>query len=233
MENPIHLTKVRVVDSSASRIGGTASDPDDARSLRSDAQLNRDRIVEVAIALFAERGPEVSMASIARHAGVGVATLYRRFPTKESLVSEVFADQFMTCLATVEEALTDPDPWQGFCWVVEKVCVMQAVNRGFASAFLAAFPEAVDVARVRDQAVAGFTELVRRAQRTGQLRADFAPGDLPLLLMANAGIVAESPEATAAASRRLVGFLLDSFRADRSVPMPLPPPVPLDLLDAV
>jgi AcrR family transcriptional regulator len=108
--------------------------------LRADARQNRDRIVEVARALFAERGLDVPMAAIARRAGVGVATLYRRFPTKESLVAEVFADQFAACVSVVDEALADPDPWRGFCTLVEKVCAMQAVDRGFSAAVVASLP---------------------------------------------------------------------------------------------
>ncbi|TDV40656.1 TetR/AcrR family transcriptional regulator [Actinophytocola oryzae] len=80
--------------------------------MRVDALRNRDRIHEVARTLFAERGTEVPMAAVARHAGV--VTLYRRFPTKEALVTEVFTDQFATCVSVVDDALADRDPWRGF-----------------------------------------------------------------------------------------------------------------------
>jgi AcrR family transcriptional regulator len=192
--------------------------------LRADALHNRTRIVEVARALFATRGIDVPMAAIARHAGVGVATLYRRFPTKESLVTEVFADQFATCASVVDDALADEDPWRGFRTFIEKVCAMQAADRGFSTAFIAAFPEAVDVERQRDRVVRGFAELTRRAQESGDLRADFVPDDLALLLMANCGLTAE---ATPAASRRLVAYLLDAFRVKPTEA--LPPPAALDL----
>ncbi|GAA3437126.1 TetR/AcrR family transcriptional regulator [Kutzneria kofuensis] len=195
--------------------------------LRSDAAQNRDRILAVARELFASRGIDVQMATIARRAGVGVATLYRRFPTKESLVAEVFEDQFRTCVASMDEALADPDPWRGLCRAVEKICAMQAVDRGFGAAFLASFPAAVDIERERDRAVREVSVLVERAKQTGQLRADFVPEDLTLLLMANNGIVADTPEATLAASRRLVAYLLNSFRAEHAGP--LPPPVSIDL----
>ncbi|MEV0703662.1 helix-turn-helix domain-containing protein [Saccharopolyspora sp. NPDC050389] len=197
--------------------------------LRADARQNRDRIVEVARELFAERGLDVPMAAIARHAHVGVATLYRRFPTKQALVTEVFADQFATCVSVVHDALADPDPWHGFRTAIEKVCAMQAVDRGFSAAFIAAFPDAVDVEQEQHHAMQGFAELTRRAKATGQLRADFALGDLALLLMANGGVVAESAEASLAASRRLVAYLLSAFRATQAEP--LPPPAPLSLRD--
>ncbi|GAA3594053.1 TetR/AcrR family transcriptional regulator [Nonomuraea rosea] len=201
----------------------------EAAELRADARHNRDRIVEVARELFAVRGLDVPMAAIARHAGVGVATLYRRFPTKESLVTEVFADQFGECVSVVDDALADPDPWRGFCAAIEKICTMQAVDRGFSTAFVAAFPDAVDIGHERDRAIRGFAELTRRAQAAGRLRADFVPDDLPLLLMANCGVITASGEAAPAASRRLAAYLLSAFRAEQAGP--LPPPAPLTLHD--
>ncbi|MFC7382434.1 TetR/AcrR family transcriptional regulator [Sphaerisporangium rhizosphaerae] len=205
-----------------------------AAGLRADALQNRNRIVEVARELFAARGLDVPMAAIARRAGVGVATLYRRFPTKESLVTEVFTDQFAACVAVVDQALADEDAWRGFCACVEKVCAMQAVDRGFSAAFITAFPNALDVDHEHGRALRGFAELTRRAQRDGRLRADFVPEDLTLLLMANGGIVAESRQAALAASRRLVAYLLDALRADGAGRAgPLPPPAPLRLHDVL
>ncbi|MER5455211.1 helix-turn-helix domain-containing protein [Micromonospora sp. NPDC002389] len=208
-------------------MSGTASRIPAVDGLRADARQNRDRIVEVAGALFAERGLDVPMAAIARRAGVGVATLYRRFPTKESLVAEVFADQFAACVSVVDEALADPDPWRGFCTLVEKVCAMQAVDRGFSAAVVASLPHAIDLDRERERGLRGFAELVRRAKAAGRLRPDFSEDDLVLLLMANGGIVAHSADAALAASRRLVAYLLTSFAGDG----PLPPPVALSLRD--
>ncbi|GAA2614836.1 helix-turn-helix domain-containing protein [Streptomyces axinellae] len=198
--------------------------PDDApRALRADALDNRHRIIEAARQSFATRGlEEVTMREVARRAGVGVATLYRRFPTKEALVSEVFAAQMAACVALVDDALAESDPWRGFCMVIEKVCAMQAVDRGFSRASLANVSDEAGFARSLDHNARGFAALTRRAKESGQLRADFGPGDLRLLLMANAGIVANAPDSAPAASRRLVALLLQSLRAH-----PADPPVPL------
>ncbi|MFB9678916.1 TetR/AcrR family transcriptional regulator [Streptosporangium vulgare] len=201
--------------------------PADTAGLRVDALHNRNRILEAAREAFATLGPGVPMAAIARRAGVGVATLYRRFPTRESLITEVFADQMEACVSVVDDALADPDPWHGFRTVIEKVCAMQATDRGFTAAFLTAFPDAVDYERERVRAERGFAELTRRAKATGRLRADFEQADLALLLMANGGIVAGSTEDALTASRRLVAYLLQSFQADhldRDVPLPPAPP---------
>lgn len=194
-----------------------------SRGLRADALDNRIRIVEVARETFAAVGLDVTMREIARRAGVGVATLYRRFPTKELLVTEVFADQVATCVAAVDEALTQGDPWRGFCSVIEKACSMQALDRGFTAAFLAALPDAVDFAPSIDRNARGFAELTRRAKASGHLRADFTHHDLKLLLMANGGIVADTPAAALRASRRLVALLLQALHAHPADPPPLLP----------
>ncbi|WP_433062019.1 TetR/AcrR family transcriptional regulator [Dactylosporangium sp. CS-033363] len=172
--------------------------------LRTDARQNRDRIVEVAGALFAERGIDVPMAAIARHAEVGVATLYRRFPTREALVTEVFAEQFAACTGVLDDALTDPDPWRGFCTLVARLCAMQAADRGFAAAALEAFPDVLDCDRETARGLAAFAGLVHRAQAAGRLRPDFEPGDLLMVLQANCGVDD---------SARLVTYLLDGFAA--------------------
>ncbi|WUW21007.1 TetR/AcrR family transcriptional regulator [Streptomyces sp. NBC_01463] len=198
-----------------------------AAALRADARHNRDRILDAAREAYAAHGIDVPVTTIARRAGVGVATLYRRFPTRAALITEAFAEQLALCVAALDDALDDPDPWRGFCTLVEKVCAMQATDRGFTAAFLSRFPDAVDFDGERARAEAGIARLVRRAQDAGRLRADFAPSDVTLLLLANCGVTEGSPEVSAAASRRLVGYLLQSFRADRTAP--LPPPAPLEL----
>ncbi|MFD9699055.1 TetR/AcrR family transcriptional regulator [Lentzea sp. NPDC059081] len=192
--------------------------------MRADARENRARVLTVARELFAERGIDVPMAAIARRAGVGVATLYRRFPTKEALVMEAFTEQFAVCQAAIEEALADPDPWRGFSTVIEKVCLLQACDRGFTAAFVASFPEMQS--EVRDRTWECFAALVQRAKDSRVLRADFSPHDLTLVLMANAGLTGVPVEMSTAASRRLVAYLLESFRSGTDE---LPPPVPLGL----
>ncbi|WP_433697350.1 TetR/AcrR family transcriptional regulator [Nocardiopsis sp. CA-288880] len=202
--------------------------PTGGRGLRSDARHNRRRIVEAARAAFAERGIDVPMVAIARRAGVGPATLYRRFPTREALVAEVFADEMTACAGLVDEALADPDPWHAFCTVITRVCAMQAADRGFTEAFLAAFPDSPGFDERRAHAERGLAELVRRAKESGRLRADFAREDLALVLLANGGIATSDPETTRAASRRLVAHLIRSFEsAGGSGELPPAPPIGL------
>ncbi|MBB5077651.1 TetR/AcrR family transcriptional regulator [Nonomuraea endophytica] len=195
--------------------------------LRADARHNRERIIKAAGELIAARGLDVPMAAIARRAGVGVATLYRRFPTREALMVELFHDRLAVCLAGVDAALEDPDPWRGFRTYIENLCAMNAVDRGLAAAFLTEFRGAVDFERERARAEQGFAELVRRAKAAGQLRAEFDRSDLSLILMATDGITAASAETAVAAARRLAGLMLRSFHTGPAAP--LPPPAPLAL----
>ncbi|WP_113700017.1 TetR/AcrR family transcriptional regulator [Nonomuraea lactucae] len=197
-------------------------------SLRSDARDNRERILAVARTTFAEQGLDVAMREIARRAEVGPATLYRHFPTKAALVTEVFTEQMAACTAIVDEGLADPDPWRGFCRMIERVCELHARDRGFSAAFVSAFPHAIDFAAEREQALGKVAELARRAKAGGKLRPDFVLDDLIMVLMANSGIRTTSPAAAAAASRRFAALLIQGMRAEPAIP-PLPPAVRLPL----
>jgi AcrR family transcriptional regulator len=190
--------------------------------LRSDAADNRERLLDAAREVFAAEGLNVPMREIARRAGVGPATLYRHFPTKESLAVEAFADQLRVCHDIVDEALADPDPWHGFRLVIEKICELHARDRGFTAAFMSAFPHALDFTELREYALASVAELARRAKEAGRLRPDFVVQDLILVLMANRGIRAATPAARVAASRRFAALAIQAFQASAEA-APLPP----------
>ncbi|MEV6243905.1 helix-turn-helix domain-containing protein [Lentzea sp. NPDC051838] len=174
-------------------------------NLRSDAQDNRDRIMAVAREAFAAEGLDVPMREIARRAGVGPATLYRRFPTKEALVVEAFSEQMAACTRAVEEGLAHPDPWEGFRRTVEEVCRLHVLDRGFSAAFTHAYPKAIDFAALRETAFLALGELIRRAKATGSLRVDFSVDDVVLLLMASGGVRNGTP----AVARRLAALFLE------------------------
>lgn len=195
------------------------------RPLRADAERNRQRIVEAARAVFAERGLDAPLDAIAERAGVGQATLYRRFPRREDLVVACFAPKLAEYADAVEEALRAPDPWVGFCDFVERICGMQAADVAVQDVLTTTFPTARAVEAQRAHAFERVTELIRRAQAQGSLRADFVPEDVVLLLLANAGVVRVMRSAAPDAWWRFVGLMLDGFRADRARPLP-PPPTP-------
>jgi AcrR family transcriptional regulator len=193
-----------------------------ARTLRSDARDNRDLILDAARAAFAAEGLSVPMREIARRAGVGPATLYRRFPTKQALVTEAVRGELGACRAIVDEGAADPDPWHGFRRVVEQVCELHARDRGLTAAVMAAFPNAMDAGADREYALRATAEMARRAKEAGQLRPDFVLDDLILMLMANNGIRASTAAARVAASRRFAALAIASFQASPA-PSSLPP----------
>ncbi|MFF1572430.1 TetR/AcrR family transcriptional regulator [Leifsonia sp. NPDC058292] len=194
------------------------------QTLRSDARENRDRVLDAARDLFAQSGLGVSMREIARHAGVGPATLYRRFPTKQTLVVEAFMDELHACRKIVHTGAADPDAWRGFCSVVERLTELNARNRGFTDAFLAAHPEAIDFAAHRREMLKELAGIAARAQASGDLRADFVLDDFILVLLAGRGLTATPDGSNASAARRFAALIIDGSRAaSGNRPLPKPP----------
>jgi AcrR family transcriptional regulator len=205
-----------------------------APAVRADVERNRGRIVQAARRLFATEGLGVSMASVAREAGVGKATLSRHFATREDLINAVFLDRMDAYLALTARALADPDPWSAFTHYVESVCAMQAADRGFAAVLSMTFPAAEELEARRAEAYQGFVELIARAKRTGHLQADFTSEDLVVLLMANAGVIAATADVAPGSWRRLVGQMLRAFATPGAPLRPIPPaPAAADLYRAM
>lgn len=202
-----------------------AQHPDDtaAQPLRRDAERNRERVIATARRVFARDGLNASMASVAREAGVGIATIFRRFPTKEELVAAVFADRMDAYADAVAVALDDPDPWHGFIGYIETACAMQAADQGFADVLTTTFPTAKAMEERRNEAYEGMVRLINRAKATGRLREDFDPSDLVLIHMANAGVVNACGDSAPDAWRRVVALFIQSVEAPARGPLPPSP----------
>ncbi|MFI6442556.1 TetR/AcrR family transcriptional regulator [Streptomyces sp. NPDC050759] len=203
--------------------GAQPSDGPAAQPLRSDAERNRERIIAAARTVFARDGLNASMASVAREAGVGIATMFRRFPTKEELVDAVFSDRMGAYVEVVTVALEDPDPWNGFVGYIETACAMQAADSGFADVLTMTFPTAKVLEERRNRAYEGMLVLIDRAKATGRLREDFDPSDLVLIHMANAGVVNATGDAAPDAWRRVVALIIQSLEAPARGPLPASP----------
>ena len=204
----------------------------DERGLRADAERNRERVIEAAREVFAEQGLDASLNEVARRAGVGVATLFRRFPNREALISATFAAKIAAYADATEEALADPDPWRGFCTYVERTCAMQVEDRGFTEMLTHTFPVTEQFEDERVRITAGFAELLR----PGEGERTAAPGLRARRHGArpdgHRGRVAVTAEAAPGAWRRLIGYLLQSFAADEAPALPAPPR-PEQILDAL
>jgi AcrR family transcriptional regulator len=193
------------------------------RPLRIDAERNRGRIVEAAQGAFAGRGLDVPLEDVAEEAGVGIATLYRRFPTRDDLIAACFERRLDDYARAAEEALEAPDGWTGFRTYLEQVCAMQAVDRGLKDVLTRTFPNARALEANRRRGYDLLVRLIERAKAEGSLRADFVPEDFILLLMANAGVVQGAGEAAPDVWKRFVGLILDGCGSDGATPLEAPP----------
>jgi AcrR family transcriptional regulator len=184
-----------------------------ATDLRSDAAANRDRLLEAARTVFAEHGPDAKVEEIARRAGVGVGTLYRRFPCKEQLVQAILEERVADLLRLLETTPAETDPLTALGQFLEVSVRLQAEDRGVLRLMAqslgpAALPD--NVGEIYD----AVWRLIRRGQRSGQIRADVKKTDVPALLrMANAAVrPAEAECAELDAALRCSGLLLDGLR---------------------
>src|SRR5437870_8340371 len=101
-----------------------------SRPLRRDAERNRQRILKAAAEVFTTRGLQASLDDVAQHAGVGVGTVYRRFPDKESLVEALFEERIQAMAGLAEKALAEPDSWTGLVTFLESACTELATDHG-------------------------------------------------------------------------------------------------------
>jgi len=194
-----------------------------ARGLRADAARNRAAILAVARDVFAEQGLEAPLEMIAAQAGVGIATLYRRFPTREKLVAAALQEKIAQYAQAAEQALEVPDPWAGFAGFVQRICELQACDRGLGDLLSMTLSAGEQIEQLRRAANENVITLIERAKASGTLRDDFVGEDLLLLLIATAAVMqvtrADAPDAW----RRFVALALDAFRCQDSPGLPEPP----------
>jgi AcrR family transcriptional regulator len=195
------------------------------RALRADAARNRQALLSAAREVMSEQGLDASLDEIARRAGVGNATLYRRFPTRIDLIAAVFAERMAEHVRAVEHALAEPDAWQGFQRYVAELAALQVRDRGIADLVTMDISSAPEIEQLRARAIGGVKILIDRAKAAGTLRPDCSTEDVLVLLQANAGLIERSNRAASAASQRLVHLLLDGLRAGSATAGP-PPPSP-------
>jgi AcrR family transcriptional regulator len=194
------------------------------RTLRRDAERNRQRILQAAAEVFTTRGLQASLDDVARHAGVGVGTVYRRFPDKESLAEALFEDRIEAMVALAEKALAEPDSWAGLMLFLEGACARLATDRGLHEIlmFSAYGRDRIDRHRLRMRSLV--TRLVQRAQQDGHLRSDLRSTDVLFIerMVSAAARYAEPvrPEIW----RRYLALITDALRPERTDTTPLPEP---------
>ncbi|MEV4422233.1 TetR/AcrR family transcriptional regulator [Patulibacter sp. NPDC049589] len=205
------------------------------RPMRADALRNRERVLAAAQEAFAEGGPDVAVAEIARRAGVGAGTLFRHFPTKQDLMLAVLDATFAGVVTAIDDALAMDDPWDALVQVLTATAEVQARDRTFLSAVGPELFGDEHFVRRNEAMMDGIAELLQRAQKSGVVRDDLAAEDLPFLLAALGGATEHCgggniDGVSADLWRRYLGIVLDGLRPAGAHPLPIPAPTRKQLL---
>ena len=185
-----------------------------ARALRSDAQLNEDRVLEAAASAFGEPGADTSMKAIARAAGVGIGTLYRRFPTREQLIDTTYRNETVKLAESADTLLAGQSPAAALRSWMDGFVEYILTKHGMAEA-LPAILATTDGLRThsRDLLRDAIARLIAAGNQDATLRADLDPNDV-LMALGGITLIADNEHQRDLASR-LCDLLMDSLTAIR------------------
>jgi AcrR family transcriptional regulator len=208
---------MRTVTETGSASTQTPVDVD--RALRADARRNRHAVIAAAKKLFADQGLEAQMPDVAQAAKVGVGTVYRHFPTKEELIAALVADRFERLAEKAGEALDAQNAWEGLCDFIRFSAQIQAADRGLCEV-MGSRPELMDAAAREVGLPTLCDDLVKRAQRSGELRRDIEWEDIPMIACGLGRITQATVGPATGRWPRLVEIILDGLRAPGSKRLP-------------
>lgn len=191
------------------------------RPLRADAERNRRRVMDAARELFAQRGLAVTLNDVARHAGVGVGTVYRRFPDKDALIEALFEERVAEIVAIARGGLEASDPWEGFAGAIASILALQESDRALKELMLSPQERRERVNRIRALMAPIVAQLIARARDAGQLRADVVPQDFPLLQIMLGAVIDVDRDHAPGLWRRYLEMMLQGMRAAPQAPAPL------------
>ncbi len=192
------------------------------RPLRADAARNVERILRAARDVYAEFGPDAPVEAVARRAGVGERTLYRRFPAKADLVRAALDQSIAEDLTPViDKARRAEDPLRGLTQLIEAAISLGAREHSLLTAARRAGSLTSDISVSLNEALG---ELAREGQRVGSIRADLVTDDLPRLIAMLFGVLA-TMDADCDGWRRYVALVVDAVSVNER--QPLPPAAPL------
>jgi AcrR family transcriptional regulator len=178
------------------------------RPLRADAQRNRQRLLEVALRAFTAGGADVSLDAIAREAGVGNATLYRHFPTREALVEAVYHNELTQLCASASELLAKATPREALRTWTGGFLHYARTKLGLADALGALIASGANpYEHSRARILAALTELLEAAIAAGEVRNDLAPFDV-LTSLSGIALASADPDQ----HERLLDLLMDGLQ---------------------
>jgi AcrR family transcriptional regulator len=191
--------------------------------LRADAERNRRRILAAAKDLFATRGLDVTLDEIARHAGVGTGTAYRRFPNKDALIDALMVDRVGELADIARDCLEEPDPWVGLTGYLERALAVQAADRGLKEVLFSSGRGRERSNQARQQIAPVVTKLVRRAKEAGVVRQDFETSDVPLINFMINTLVDFGRDVEPDLYKRYLAIVIDGLRPREDLePLPVP-----------
>lgn len=170
--------------------------------LRADARRNLERVIDAATEVFASEGPDASVDEIARRAGVGHGTVFRRFPTKDDLMFAVIERRVEEMRTLAKEALASAEPGEAFFGFIRRLAELNMSTPGLHQCVVhcGEKPGAAELEKLVGR-------IVLRAQRAGAVRRDVKPEDVRLLVR---GALTNAPEGQ---WRRHLDVVLDGLRA--------------------
>lgn len=183
----------------------------DPRPLRADAQRNRDRLLDAAVQAFSQDGPEATLDGIAKDAGVGIGTLYRHFPTRETLIEAAYRNELARLCDAVPGLLRTMPPDEATrAWMDHFVDYM-TTKRGMADALHAVIASGGNpYEKSRDRLTDAITTLLQAGAAAGTVRSDVEPVDV---LVSLSGVtLAAGNAAQRDQARRLLDLLMDGLR---------------------
>lgn len=193
------------------------------RPLRADAERNLRRVLEAALEVFAEQGVDAPVTAIAERAHVGVATIFRRFPTKDDLLAALLAHRGEQLVAAADHALAQEDAGEAFRELAETLTATQIADRGFCDAIGTELFARADLQSLFDGVRKRLVALIGRAQECGALRPEVTAEDVLFVLygVARTGLMVE--RAAPGLWRRYLAVALDGLRPG-AAPLPGRPP---------
>ena len=208
-------------------IGAVTTRTPVARPLRADAERNRAKILEAAADVFASAGLEATLHDVAARAGVGVGTVYRRFPDKEALLGALFDDKLRLVIDVAERATHEPDSWAALVGFLRALTDMQSQNRGLHEVLNGSEYCQERVAEARSAFAPLVERLLGRAQADGYVRADLEPSDLTVILLMLNAVALFSHETRPDLWERHLELVIEGLRARPGL-TPLSPPALTD-----
>jgi AcrR family transcriptional regulator len=190
------------------------SAPPSERPLRRDAERNRRRILDAARVVFADRGLSGSHDDIAREAGVGVGTVYRRFPDKEQLIDALFEARIQEIADVARAAVDHPDPWEALVGFLMRTQELQSQDRGLKELVLGGSRGAERAVAARSLIAPLAGQILQRAKDAGAVRSDFELTDLPMIQLAIGTIAESSRDIAPEIWRRTMTLVIDGLRAE-------------------